>query len=469
MDGGLGLLRKARPRGLAFPLSMRWRFLALTPLWAVSIMRLGVFLRDLKTKSYSENYGTTVALETLGCKLNQAETEALARELTEAGCRIVTPQEDADIYILNTCTVTHVADRKSRHLLRMASRRSPDAYIIALGCYADRAGTELSRIEGVDLAVRNADKVNLMQLLESSGRLKVHGVQLNSGRHNRTRSFIKAQDGCDNFCTYCIVPIVRGREKSLPPQQVINEVRQRVADGYQEIVLTGTEIGRYRYDGLDLKGLLQNLLGETDIRRLRLSSIQPQEIHPELVRLWQDPRLCRHFHVSLQSGSDTVLRRMNRRYTAPNYAGVVSFLRSEIPEVAITTDVIAGFPGETDTEFAEGFDFCRRMEFARLHIFPYSPREGTEAARMPEQIKSPLKKQRTEKMLSLAKSSLQNFHRRFIGQVREVLFEQNARGLWSGYTDTYVRVYAVSSEDLTNRLLSVKLVRLREDGMAGEF
>ncbi len=327
-----------------------------------------------------KNNAVTVAMETLGCKLNQAETEHLARQLAEAGCKIVDPDEKADIYILNTCTVTHVADRKSRHLLRMAHRNNPHARIIALGCYAERAANELSKIEGVDMVAGNEAKLNLQQLLVDHGFLKPCGMKSNSDHHNRTRSFIKAQDGCNNYCSYCIVPLVRGREKSLPPEQVIDEIKQRITDGYQEVVLTGTEIGRYQYGGMDLKGLLERILRDTDVRRLRLSSVQPQEISLELIRLWQNPRLCRHFHMSLQSGSDTVLQRMNRRYTSEDFSGAVGLIRSVIPDAAITTDIIVGFPGETDDEFQESYDFCRRMEFSRIHVFPYSPREGTGAA-----------------------------------------------------------------------------------------
>ena len=332
----------------------------------------------MEPKIQSEKTEVRVALETLGCKLNQSETEMLSRQLEQAGCKVVSAVEKADIYILNTCTVTHVADRKSRHFLRMARRRNPDAMIIAIGCYAERSFQDLSEIEGVDIVAGNKDKMNLAQVLKDAGYFKSIEAKSNSVRGNRTRSFIKAQDGCNNFCSYCIVPVVRGREKSLPPDQVINEINQRVADGYQEIVLTGTEIGRYFSGGLDLKWLLERILSDTGILRLRLSSVQPQEISPELIRLWKNPRLCRHFHISLQSGSDAVLRRMNRRYSTVDYSKAVELIRSEIPDVAVTTDIIVGFPGESEDEFQESFDFCREMKFARIHVFPYSIREGNE-------------------------------------------------------------------------------------------
>jgi threonylcarbamoyladenosine tRNA methylthiotransferase MtaB len=432
-------------------------------------MRLGVYFNELKMGNGLENKRVTVALETLGCKLNQAETELLARRLAGAGCRIVSAEDKADIYILNTCTVTHIADSKSRHLLRMAHRRNPGAYIIALGCYAERGEAELAGIEGVSLIVGNAAKINLPELLERAGRLKLTGDKAGTGEHRRTRSFVKAQDGCNHFCTYCIVPVVRSREKSLSPEQVISEIRQRVVEGYQEVVLTGTEIGRYYRDNLDLKGLLERVMAETGIRRLRLSSLQPPEIQPELVRLWQNPRLCRHFHISLQSGSGSVIRRMGRPYTPEEYSRTVDFLRSSIPDVAITTDVIVGFPGETQEEFDESYAFCRRMAFSRVHVFPYSPREGTRAAQMADQVKPEVKKERSRKMLSLARTSLEGYHRRFLGRTAEVLFEGFSGGLWTGYSDTYIKVSVKGPVDLTNQFRPVRLLELKGEGMRGEI
>jgi threonylcarbamoyladenosine tRNA methylthiotransferase MtaB len=408
-----------------------------------------------------------VSLETLGCKLNQAETELLTRQLVQAGYIIVRSSEKADIYILNSCTVTHIADRKSRHLLRMARRLNPSAFIVITGCYAERDSVRLTRMEGVDLVIGNRDKTGICRILARMGYPGPAGVESGLNLLNRTRSFISIQDGCNNYCAYCIVPLVRGREKSQPAEQVIADIRQRTVEGYQEVVLTGTEIGRYSREGLDLKGLIERILAETEIRRLRLSSLQPQEINPELVRLWQDERLCPHFHISLQSGSNSVLKRMGRRYTAEEYAGAVDFLRSELPEAAITTDIIAGFPGETEGEFRESYDFCLQRQFARMHIFPFSAREGTRAASLPEQIPTGTIKARSEALLDLAGTSLRNFNRRFLGQSRRVLFEQPAAGIWTGLTDNYIKVYAASESDLTNRLLDVKLVDLRGEGVWG--
>ena len=406
-----------------------------------------------------------VALDTLGCKLNQAETELLAKQFAQAGYKLVSPADEADVYILNTCTVTHIADRKSRHLLRQAHGRNPGALLIATGCYAERVPQELDRIEGVNLVLGNEQKSHLLQLLEESGYIgSPTCIQRGAGDsyYNgfRTRAFIKVQDGCNSFCYYCIVPLVRGSEKSLPVDQVVAEVRHRIANGYKEVVLTGVKIGSYDYDGVNLKGLLEHILAETDVTRLRLSSLQPQEISPELIGLWRDNRLCRHFHLSLQSGSDGVLNRMKRRYSISDYQRAVSLIRALVPGAAITTDIIVGFPGETSTEFEHSLNFCEQMGFARIHVFPYSPRGETQSSQMPEPVGTQVKKERSQRMLTLARESIQSFSRQFLGKTMPVLWEKRTGDdLWSGLTDNYIRVYTRSNKDLTNELLPVKLVK----------
>jgi len=404
-----------------------------------------------------------VALATLGCKLNQAETELLARQFAEAGHQVVSRLDDADVYILNTCTVTHIADSKSRHLLRLAHRRNPNAQVVATGCYAQRAPQELAQIDGVSLVVGNDKKPHLLRLLQESGYISspasLQGVSATSHHLTfRTRSFVKVQDGCNSFCSYCIVPLVRGRERSLPVSEVVNEVGQRVADGYKEVVLTGTEVGSYNHDGTSLRGLLEHILAETNVARLRLSSLQPQEISPELIRLWGDSRLCPHFHLSLQSGSDGVLNRMKRRYRISDYQRAVSLIRAQVPEAAITTDIIVGFPGETDEEFEQSYSFCQQTEFARIHVFAYSPRVGTEAARLPRPVENKIKKQRSQRMLAQANESARNFRQRFSGRTMAVLWEQQSGdGVWSGITGNYIKVYTRSDDDLSNKLLPVTL------------
>ena len=411
-----------------------------------------------------------VALESLGCKLNQAETELMARQFADAGYKLVSRLGEADVYILNTCTVTHIADRKCRQRLRQAHRQNPDALVVATGCYAERASPELAQTQGVNLVFGNEQKSRLLQVLEGSGFLSQAGPIQAPHYHPilRTRSFIKIQDGCDSFCAYCIVPLVRGRERSLPAGQVINEIRMRTDAGYKEVVLTGVRVGSYNYDGAKLRELLEHILAETKVARLRLSSLQPQEISPELIRLWHDTRLCRHFHLSLQSGSQQVLERMKRHYSTSNFAQTVSLIRESVPGAAITTDIIVGFPGESDEEFQESYDFCRQMEFARIHVFPYSPRQGTKAAQMPRMVAGKVKKERSQQMLALAGRSANSFRQRFLGKTMAVLWEKQSGGIWTGLTDNYIKVYTRTNGDLTNKLLPVKLVEPEEEGVWGE-
>jgi len=412
--------------------------------------------------------GTRIALDTLGCKLNQAETESLARELVAAGYELVKTVDEADVYILNTCTVTHIADRKSRNLLRQAHRRNGRARLIAVGCYAERASQGLAGIEGVDLVLGNDKKAKVVSRLPELG-CPTFSPSTWQGVHNygRNRSFVKVQDGCDNFCRYCVVPLVRSRVESMPVGKVVVEIQNRVIDEVKEVVLTGTEIGAYHSSGVNLTGLLKRILEETAVTRLRLSSLQPQEISAEMLKLCEDSRLCPHFHLSLQSGSDSVLQRMKRRYTTAEYERAVTMIREALPDAAITTDVIVGFPGETEAEFEESHDFCRQIGFARIHVFPYSRRPGTEAAGMPDQVSDSMKRERTRKMLALAEESALNFRQRFIGCTMKVLWEQKSSGVWSGYTGNYIKVYAKSDEDLSNQLIPVKLESIYKDGVWG--
>ena len=412
----------------------------------------------------------TVAIDSLGCKLNQAEIQQLARQLEAAGYRLVDPDAGADIYVLNTCSVTRIADSKSRHLLRLARRRNPAARLIAIGCYAQRAPRELEKIEGVELVLGNTRKMNLPNLLGAvSAPPKTDGPAVSWQQKDRTRAFLKIQNGCKNFCAYCIVPLVRTKEENVPVEKVTALVRGLAANGYNEVVLTGTEIGAYNANGVDLEGLIKRILADTRIPRLRLSSLQPHQITPSLIELWRNTRLCPHFHLSLQSGSDTVLKRMKRHYTAAGYANTVSLIRENVPDVSITTDVIVGFPGETEPEFQETLNFCRKMHFARIHVFPFSPRPGTAAESMPGQLSPAVKKERSKKMLDLAKKSVREFQQGFLGKTSEVLFEQQSGDNWSGLTGNYIKVYTGSSEILTNRILEVRLLKIFRDGIWGEL
>jgi threonylcarbamoyladenosine tRNA methylthiotransferase MtaB len=419
----------------------------------------------------------TVAVLTLGCKLNQAESEAIARELARAGCRVVDRPAQADAYVINSCSVTHVADRKTRHLVRLARRLSPAATVVLTGCYPETAGIEAARAVGADLVVPGRDKHTVATRLLALRPPDRAAPQAAEAR--RTRAFIKAQEGCNDVCAFCIVPRTRGRERSLSPAEVVAAVREREAEGVQEVVITGTQLGAYGRDRADLGGgpavLIRALLEETCVPRIRFSSLQPQDITPELVALWEDPRLCRHFHLALQSGCDSVLRRMRRRYTLAQYRQALALIRDMVPDVAVTTDVIVGFPGETDDEAAASLAFCREAGFALMHVFPYSRRPGTLAHRMDGHVPEPVKRARMEAMLDVARASAAAFRRRFLGRTLPVLWEGPARTasgaepVWEGLTDNYLRVYTRSSADLRNRILAVRLVAEAEDGLWGEL
>ena len=425
-----------------------------------------------------------VAFYTLGCKLNQAETESLANRFGKAGFQLVSPGDGADIYIANTCTVTHIADRKSRHWLRLARRRNPRALIIATGCYAQRNPQELAQL--ADFVVDNKEKEHLLALTQTLV-LEGRGLTENETKQSqmlaatvRTRSLIKIQDGCHNNCTYCIVPKVRPHEYSLPVSQIIDEVKQKVALGYKEVVLTGTKVGSYsdavpsasKGSGTDLRDLVQRILSSTGIARLRLSSLQPSEISPEFLALWQDERLCRHLHLALQSGSETVLQRMRRSYSLDQYQRTVDLIKEKISNVAITTDIMVGFPGESDEEFEQSYSFCQQAGFANIHVFPFSPRPETAAAGMPEQIKDKVKAERNRRMLELSRSSRRSFCEQFLGKTMPVLWEKETSpgsSIYSGLTGNYIRVFAHSEKPLSNEITPVKLIEFHNQGIWGEM
>jgi len=415
-----------------------------------------------------------VAFYTLGCKLNQAETESLVGQFSQSGFQLVSPNDVADIYIANTCTVTHIADRKSRHWLRLARRRNPQALIIATGCYAQRNRQELAQL--ADFVVDNTEKENLLALtqtfsLEMRGLGETKQSQVLAATV-RTRSLIKIQDGCHSPCTYCIVPKVRPHEYSLPASQIIDEVKQKAVLGYKEVVLTGTKVGSYKDDGADLEDLAQHILTSTGIKRLRLSSLQPSEISSEFLALWQDERLCQHFHLALQSGSETVLQRMRRSYSPDQYQRTVNLIKEMIPEVAITTDIMVGFPGESDEEFEQSYSFCQQAGFAKIHVFPFSPRPETAAAGMPEQIKDKVKAERNQRMLGLSQSSRRSFCEQFLRQTMPVLWEKETSpgsGIYSGLTGNYIRVFTHSEKSLNNEIAPVKLVDFHKQGIWGEL
>ena len=420
----------------------------------------------------------TVSLLTLGCKLNQADAETVARSLIAGGVRVVgRPEKGADAFVINTCSITQVADAKARQLTRLARRLSPDATIVLTGCYAETAPDNVAALTGADLVLGNAAKPDIPSLLLE--RLARRGdpaagcpTPILSGL--RTRAFVKIQEGCDELCAFCIVPRTRGRERSREVDEIVDEVRRLEREGALEVVLTGTQLGNYGRDlGWDEQGprrLMEALLERTGLPRIRLSSLQAQDISPALLRLWRDRRLCPHFHLPLQSGSDTVLARMRRRYTADRYRDAVALIREEVPDASVTTDVIAGFPGESDADFEATYRLCAGVGFAAIHAFPYSRRPGTGAALMPDHLPPPVRRRRVERLLALAEASSRAFRRRHLGRVMDVLWEERRDGLWRGLTPNYLRVYTRPDlvGDLTNKLLPTRLLALDGEGLRGQ-
>jgi threonylcarbamoyladenosine tRNA methylthiotransferase MtaB len=442
--------------------------------------------------SQSSSSARTVAILTLGCKLNQADSQALARELLAHGCQVIDRPASADALIINACSVTHVADRKSRHLVRLARRLAPEAAVVLTGCYEQNDGHDLAQRLGADWLVANADKSAIAQRLlrhwQEQGRLGAGLTAIEPSDGLRTRASVKIQEGCNEVCAFCIVPRTRGRERSVPMREVVTQVLARQAEGVKEVVLTGTQVGNYGRDlGLAQgpRDLLAALLVETTVPRLRLSSLQAQDISESLLRLWQNRRLCRHFHLPLQSGSDRILAAMRRRYTTDQFRQAVALIRRWLPDVAITTDVIVGFPGEEDEDFQRTHDLCQELAFAAIHVFPYSRRPGTLAALAQEQVPHAVKRQRLERMLKLARASADAFRARFRGRTLDVLWEeararQDGRPpLWRGLTDNYLRVYTCAENgsasgrcpglDLANRLLPARLGEPLDDGLWGEL
>ena len=424
----------------------------------------------------------TVAIHTHGCKLNQADSQALARRFREAGYRVVGPSAAADVVVLNSCTVTAAADAKARQYLRAARRRNPGAVVVATGCYAQRAPADIEALPEVSLVIGNTGKTGLVESvhavlnksLSESGKSRSADPLILSGTKNpaRTRAMVKIQEGCDQVCAYCIVPKVRGRERSIPPETIIAEINRHAAEGYREVALTGTQLGTYGFDlsGVNLQLLLERILSETAVERVRVSSLQAHEITAPLLELWSDSRLMPHFHIPLQSGCDTTLRAMRRRYSTSQFAASVELVRRMYPHAGITTDIIVGFPGESDDDFAASLDFATAMRFSDIHAFPYSPRPGTSAAYSRVQVAEPEKRARMGEMLDLSAESAIRFRESQLGAVRPVLWERasGSGSVWSGLTDNYLRVRAACGSTLSNRITNARLTSLEGDWVLAE-
>ena len=399
-----------------------------------------------------------IYLESLGCRLNAAEIEALARQFAGAGYSVVTQPATADIIILNSCAVTAQASRKSRHRIGTLHRESPAADVAVIGCWATEDVARAMRLEGVQWVVPNVDKAQTVT--EILGQKPVP-APWSPGRWGPTRAFLGVQDGCDHACTYCITRVLRGPARSRPLHDAVAEVQRFVAQGAQEVVLTGVSLGAYGQDLESEAGLAQlviSILRDTDLPRLRLSSIEPWDVTPDLLALWQDSRLCRQLHLPLQSGSDAVLKRMGRRITSAGFASLVETAYAVCPDMAITTDIIAGFPGETETDFARTVSLTKALCFARLHVFPYSERAGTAAVRLPDPVAKTVRKERARQLRDLGDRLAAAYRSRFVGRVLPVLWEQRTVGSDRfGLTDNYLTVRTRDVRDLYNRITPARM------------
>ncbi len=411
-----------------------------------------------------------VYLESLGCRLNAAEIETLARCFAGAGWEVQDAPDEADVIVLNTCAVTATAARKSRHRLRTLHRRYPLARLAVIGCWVTEQGGAIHQFPYVSWFFPNAEKERVIEVITGERRLP---APWSPGRWGHTRAYLAVQEGCDHACTYCLTRVLRGPARSRPFVDALNQARHLVAQGAQEIVLTGVSLGAYGRDlGLQdgLATLVRAILEETPLPRLRLSSVEPWDVTPALLRLLGHPRFCRHLHLPLQSGDDTVLKRMGRPYTTAHFARLLAEARAVAPDVAITTDLIVGFPGETEAAFKASLDFVERMAFARLHVFPYSARKGTAAARFPNQVPKAVRIARAARMRALGEQLSQAYRSRFLGRVLPVLWEQrNGQGWWQGFTDNYLRVTVRTSQELYNRLIAARLLEVREKVIIGEL
>lgn len=419
---------------------------------------------------------------TLGCKVNQYDTEAMRELFENAGYETVDFSEPADVYVVNTCTVTATGDKKSRQMISRAHALAPEAKIIVAGCYAQRSPEEVLAMPGVCLVIGAKDRLRIVEMTESLGKEKKTAVgelkwehtfeSLTASREGRTRAHLKIQEGCDRFCTYCIIPYARGPIRSRPLAEVKAELNKLADAGYKEVVLTGIHLMSYGRDlgkGITLLDAIKEADDIAGIERIRLGSLEPQMLTDEFVStLANNKKVCRQFHLSLQSGSKTVLERMRRRYTPDEYAECVSRLREKMPECAVTTDIIVGFPGETEQEFEETLQFAKDVALARIHVFPYSRREGTVAASMPGQLSRGAKAARAAKLSSLAKELEQEYASSFVGTVQDVLFEEKEGECFAGHTDTYLKVLISAGEDdLSNRFLRVRIEKAAEGVLYG--
>ena len=420
-----------------------------------------------------------VAFITLGCKVNQYETNAMIQKFKEQGYNILEHTKKADIYIINTCTVTNMSDRKSRQMLRRVKDLNPQAIVVACGCYAQVAKEELEEIEEIDLILGNNEKKEIVNYIEKylDDKKKIQSTEdVMQTRElvdfgdvtytEKTRAVIKVQDGCDRFCSYCIIPYARGRVRSRKPESVISEIENIAKEGIKEVVITGIHVASYGKDFADnyrLIDLLEEINQIEGIKRIRLGSIEPLLIDEDFIsRLTKLEKICHHFHLSLQSGCDETLKRMNRRYTTKEFEKIVNLLREKYNDVILTTDIIVGFPGETEEEFNKTYDFLKKIKFYKMHVFKYSQRKGTKANSMPMQIDGNIKEIRSQKLIELSDINEIEYNKTYTGKEVDVLFEERKDGFYKGHTKNYILVYLpeqdILKKNIENKIVNVKCV-----------
>ena len=445
---------------------------------------------SLDNEAFFRQYGRkkTVGMFVLGCKVNQYETEAMAEAFENEGYELVEPEEKADVYVINTCTVTGLSARKSRQAIRRAKQLNVGAVVAAVGCYPQTAREEVEKLPEVDIIVGTAERTKLPEYVAEfcmgKGRVSVVGNVMKKhdfedlkieNYKNRTRAFLKIQDGCSQFCSYCIIPYARGPIRSRPPEDVLREVAKLAGSGFKEAVLTGIHIASYGSDlgKIRLLDLLEMIHSVNGIERIRVGSVEPglitEEFASAAARLH---KLCPHYHVSLQSGCDETLVRMNRRYTTKEYKKAVELLREYIPDVAVTTDVMVGFPGESDCEFEKTYEFLEKIKFAKMHVFKYSPRKGTPAAAFEGQVDGAVKEARSERLLKLSDRCAAEYNTGFTDRILPVLYEQeikNTDGYIEGLTPNYIRVVVKGNNNLTGRIIPTVLLKTQGGHMVGKI
>ncbi len=426
-----------------------------------------------------------VASFALGCKVNQYESEAIAELFAEKGYEIVGIDEEADVYVINTCTVTNFGDKKSRQLIRKVKRQNENAIVAVVGCYAQTAPKELMEIAGVNLVIGTKDRAQIVEMVEQYDRangVENHVSDIMKERvfeplsiqklANRTRAYLKIQDGCSQYCSYCIIPYARGPIRSREPQEVVAEVKRLAENGFKEVVLTGIHVASYGKDRRDtsLLDILKQVHEVEGIERIRFSSIEPNVVTEEFAQTMAAlPKVCDHFHLSLQSGCDKTLKEMNRKYDTEKYRQAAATLRKYLPKVALTTDIIVGFPGETEEDFRESYAFAEEIGFAKIHVFPYSPKRGTPAAARKDQLLNAVKSERSHTLIQLSDRMAADFLADAVGTDAEVLYERAVgEGIYEGHTTNYMKVHGRSEADLTNRIAKTHITRAEGEMLFGD-